>query len=63
MGGLSFFKRADDALSPTQQAAIAAIRSGKPVVYRVKFTNGVVSTTTGSDLFSFESVFHNVSWR
>jgi hypothetical protein len=49
-------------LSPTQKSAIAAIREGRPVAYRVTFLNGLVSTKTHTELYIFESEFINVTW-
>jgi hypothetical protein len=49
-------------LSPTQKSAIAAIRDGRPVAYRVTFVNGLVGTKTHTELYVFESEFRNVTW-
>jgi hypothetical protein len=49
-------------LSAHQKSAIAAIREGRPVAYRVTFFNGLVGTKTHTELYVFESEFRNVTW-
>jgi hypothetical protein len=52
----------DEGLSALQVAAIARIRAGEPVVYRVTFHDGVIGTTTDADLNCFESVLWGSRW-
>jgi hypothetical protein len=52
----------DEGLSASQVAAIASIRAGEPVVYRVTFHDGEIGTTTGADLNCFESVLWGSRW-